>query len=105
MTTPITTVTIQGTAQVGQTLTADVDPEGATATYEWQRSDASDGSYTAIDAAVNKTYQVQEADSGQYIKVKATGTGAYTGTQTSAATAQVQAAAPASKVSRAKKKV
>lgn len=85
----VKSVSIGGTAQVGQTLTANVTPSGATVTYEWQQSDAADGQYSAISGATTKTYALTEGESGKFIKVKVTGTGNYTGMQTSAATAAV----------------
>lgn len=88
----VKSVAIEGTAQVGQTLTANVTPAGATVSYEWQQSDSADGSYIAIGGATAKTYVLTEAESGKFIKVKVTGTGNYTGTQTSAATTAVTAA-------------
>lgn len=93
-TTPVTGVTISGTAQVGQTLSTTVEPRQATVSYEWQQADTADGSYAAIDGATSATYELQEAQSGKFIKVKVTGTGKYAGTQTSAATEQVAAAGP-----------
>lgn len=95
--------TISGTAQVGQTLTADVTPSGATVTYEWQQADTQDGSYSAIAGATSKTYVLTESELNKYIKVKVTGTGNYTGSQTSVATAQVQAATPLSTPAKSKK--
>ena len=88
----VKTVTISGTAQVGQTLTANVTPSGATVSYEWQKADTAGGAYTAIGGATAKTYVLQEAELNKFIKCKVTGTGNYTGTQTSAATAAVTAA-------------
>lgn len=107
MTTPVKTVSISGTAQVGQTLTAIVDPSEATAAYKWKQSNAQNGQYTDIPGANSKTYLLTSAEQSKYIKVEVTGTGAYTGTQTSAATVQVQAAAApmAAKASNSKRKV
>lgn len=84
-------VTISGNAQVGQTLTANPTPAQATVTYEWQRSNSASGNYTPIGGATAKTYVLVSEDQGKFIKVKVVGTGTYTGTQTSAATAAVQA--------------
>ncbi len=87
----VKTVTIAGTPQVGQTLTANVTPATATVSYEWQKSDTESGSYSAISGATAKTYVLTEGESDKFIKVKVTGTGNYTGTQTSASTTAVVA--------------
>lgn len=88
----VKSVTISGTPQVGQTLTANVTPSGATVTYEWQKADSDAGPYTAIGGATAKTYVLTESENGKFIKVKVTGTGNYTGSQTSAATTAVSPA-------------
>ena len=66
--------TISGTAQVGQTLTADVsgiaDADGLTNvsySYRWLSSRDSE-----IDGATNSTYTVQASDNGKVIKVQVT---------------------------------
>ena len=92
MKTPLESVTISGTAQVGQTLTATVAPDGATASCKWKSADTSDGSYSDIDGATAATYVLTESENGKYIKVEATGTGKYSGTVTSGATEAVTAA-------------
>ncbi len=63
--------TITGTAQVGQTLTADTsdisDPDGLTSvsySYQWLADDAE------IDGAASSTYTVQSSDNGKVIKVR-----------------------------------
>lgn len=77
---------------MGQTLTAAVTPAGATAAYQWKSAAAADGEYTNIDSATGPTYEPVAEDVGKYIKVGATGTGEYSGTVLSAATAAVIAA-------------
>ena len=69
--------TITGTAQVGQTLTADTsaisDEDGldnATFSYQWIRSDGN--ADTGIDGATAQTYTLRTADEGQAIKVRVT---------------------------------
>ncbi len=64
---------ISGTAQVGQTLTADTsdisDPDGLTNvsySYQWLADD------TEIDGATSSTYTVQASDNGKVIKVRVT---------------------------------
>ncbi len=83
--TPLTAISpITGTASVGQTLTAGtVSPSGATVNWQWQRSDSANGTYTNILDANANTYTLVSGDEGKYIRVVATGTGAYTGTVTS----------------------
>lgn len=87
----VTAVSISGTVQVGQTLTADLTPPEATATYKWQKADTSDGSYSDISGTTGKTYLLTEVENGKFIKVVVSGTGSYTGTVESAPTAAVSA--------------
>ena len=86
---------ITGTAQVGETLTADAtgisDADGldnATFTYQWLADDAE------INGATASTYTLADADAGKAIKVKVTFTddGDNEETLTSAATGAVVAA-------------
>ena len=77
---------------MGQTLSAAVQPEGATATYKWKRADTSDGSYSDIASATGVSYELTAEDEGKYIKVEATGTGKYNGIVLPSATAAVTAA-------------
>jgi predicted RNA-binding protein Jag len=78
----VSAISVEGVAKVGETLTATITPSGATASYQWMRSDSEDkdGTYTNISGATEKTYKLVAADVGKYIKVKATGTGDYKGT-------------------------
>lgn len=87
--TSVTGVSISGTPQVSQTLTATVQPGGATVSYEWQQADSAGGVYSAISGETSETMQVKSAQENKYIKVKVTGTGEYIGTATSDATGQV----------------
>jgi len=81
---------IIGTAMLDETLTAGtLSPAGATATYQWQRCSTVNGTYTNIFGATSNTYVLVGDDGLEYIKVVATGTGAYTGTVTSAAAGPV----------------
>jgi len=87
---PVTKITVTaigattGTPQVGSTLTAGaLTPAGATVTYQWQRSTTSGGTYSAISGASAATYVPVASYLGNYLRVVATGTGAYTGTVTS----------------------
>ncbi len=77
VTTALTSVSVnQQNPMVGQTLTATVQPSGATAGYTWYRSDG-----LVIGNAAS--YNVQSTDVGYRIFVIATGTGSYTGTVSS----------------------
>lgn len=89
----LTAVTISGTPQVDQALTANPAPASATVTYKWRKSDTQNGQYTDIAGATAKTFVPTAAEQGKYLKVVITGTGSYTGNQTSAATAAVAAKA------------
>ena len=92
--------TITGTAQVGQTLTADttaiMDADGLTSvsyTYQWIRVD--DNTETNISGATASTHTLVAADQGTTIKVTVSFTDDASNpeTLTSAATAAVSAAA------------
>lgn len=74
---------------MGEELSATVVPGGATVTYEWQRADEAEGVYTPISLANAQTYTLTLEDENKYIKVKAVGTGNYTGNVTSSATNQI----------------
>jgi hypothetical protein len=95
----LSTPTISGTAQVGSVLTAALSPADAAATYQWEESTTSGGSYTAISGATSDSYTIDAAYSGDYIEVVATvpTTDAtyIAGSATSAATGQIAAAAAA----------
>ena len=86
--------TISGTAQVGQTLTADTsgiaDADGldsASYTYQWIAGG------TEIDGATSSTYEPTDSDVGQAIQVRVTFTddGGHHESLTSEATAEVEA--------------
>jgi hypothetical protein len=94
--TPTLAVSIGGTAQEDQTLTAsptltaDDDDSAADVTYQWQRS--ADGSiWTAISGATAATYVAQEADENGHLRVRASFTNdtGQTAIATSDATAAV----------------
>ena len=93
--------TITGTAQVGETLTADTtgiaDADGLTNvsySYQWVRNNGS--ADTDIQDATGASYTLVAADEGKTIKVKAnfTDDAGNDESLTSAATAEVAAAAP-----------
>jgi hypothetical protein len=86
------TVTISGTLQVAQTLTAEtgeVSGDGVLS-FQWKRGDSADGDFTGIEDAANPTYPLVQDDQGKYIKVSVTREG-YTGSVESAAAGPVAA--------------
>ena len=87
-------VTIDGSAIFGQQLTAvttEVVPSSINFTYKWQRS--SDGGYTDISGATEKTYTITTEDIGKTIQVVITANDLdYTGSLTSTPTSTVERA-------------
>jgi hypothetical protein len=83
-------VAITGTAEVGNTLTADITLLGGSGTisYQWNRGAAAAGPFTAIASATNGTYTLQSADNGKYITVTVT-RAANSGSVTGGPTGQV----------------
>ena len=94
----ITTPTIAGTAEEGDTLTASAGSGQSdnAVTYQWEENSGPNGSFVAIANATGATYQVQESDEGFQIEVVATATNdnGVTISATSVATAAVLDAAP-----------
>lgn len=88
---PLTAIaSITGTAQLSQTLTAGaLTPAAATANYQWQSATTAGGIYTDIPGATSNTYIVPLTAVGKYLKVVATGTGIYSGTQISPASSVI----------------
>jgi uncharacterized repeat protein (TIGR02543 family) len=78
------TVSVTGTAQVGETLTANTDSlDGSgTISYQWQRGDSASGSFADISSAVGSTYTLVAEDQGKYVRVEVSRAG-NTGTITS----------------------
>jgi hypothetical protein len=69
------TVTITGTPEVGQLLSAATSLGGSgTISYQWQRGAASAGPFTDIAAATAAAYTLTAADNGKYIVVMVTRT-------------------------------
>ncbi|MDD2478204.1 MAG: hypothetical protein PHW45_04490, partial [Candidatus ainarchaeum sp.] len=89
---PITAIApITGTPKAGVTLTAGaLTPDNATASWQWSISETQNGTYSIIQGATKSTYVPSLADVGKYLKVTATGTGAFSDTETSAPTEAVQ---------------
>ena len=98
---PTLSVTVSGTAQEGQTLTATpvANDADAVVTYQWQSLSGS--TWSNISGATNATYTAGEADEGHQLRVIATSTDADGGgtSATSAATAAVTDIAPTLSVS------
>ncbi len=82
------TISITGTATMGETLTANYTDSGETVSYQWYRGN------NPISGATGNAYTIVAADVGQTIKVTVTGTGNYNGTATSSQTAAVGKATP-----------
>ncbi len=79
----LTSISISGTAVVGQILSSTLSPSAGTATYQWQSATTSSGTYSNISLATQSTYTLTSTELDKYVKVVATGTGSYTGTVTS----------------------
>ena len=78
----VASITISGDADltVGSELTTAVVYKYATVDYQWYCGETADGdAWTAIEGATASTYVISDADKGYYLKVVATGTGAYSG--------------------------
>lgn len=91
---PLESVSISGTAQEGETLTASTVPAGATVSYKWMQSDTksrADG-YQEIPGATESTFTLTQAQVSKFVLCEVTGTGSYSGTFRSAPTSAVQAA-------------
>lgn len=73
---------------VGDKLTAVPSPAQATVTYQWKRDGA------AISGATAASYTVAAEDEGHKLSVTVTGTGSYSGSDTSSETATVVVKAP-----------
>lgn len=82
--TPIKSISdVSGVAAIGSTLTAgDVLPLGATVSYTWQHAISKDtpDALWSDTGITGKTFSVDDIYAGEYIRVKATGNGKYSGT-------------------------
>lgn len=71
------TVTITGTAKVGETLTAAVEnlTAGATAKYQWQLATAQNGEFTDVGGATEATKKLSSVSKDKYVRVVVTADG------------------------------
>jgi hypothetical protein len=97
--TPTVSVTISGTAQEGQTLTANATTNDSDATihYQWQSSSDNGHTWSNISGATDRFYLVAESDETHLLRVIATTSdpvNSSTATATSTATAAVIDVAP-----------
>jgi hypothetical protein len=76
------TVSVDGTAQVGEELTANTGSLGGSGTisYQWQRGAA--GVFEDITGGIDQTYVLEPADQGKQVRVTVSREG-YTGTKSS----------------------
>jgi surface protein len=89
--------TISGTAKVGETLTVvegTWSPVTDSYTYQWSRATTATGTYTPIEGAIGRTYELQSSDRGRFVRVAVMGvkSGFTSVTSLSAATTGVVAA-------------
>ncbi len=68
------TVTISGTATVGETIAASVESitEGATAKYQWQLAETADGEYTDVNGATSSSKKLSAVSLNKYLRVVVT---------------------------------
>lgn len=85
VTVPISDIIVAGNAIVGETLSATPTPSDATGNYQWQVSTDDGATWENIPTnATSSTYNIASDYAGNLIRARITGTGSYTGTQTSA---------------------
>lgn len=80
----VTSVSIEGTAKTAYTLTAKIDGNAASYTYDWQSADTADGAYTSVGKDVS--FKVDPELAGKFIKVTVTPDG---GTAVTSAPVQI----------------
>ena len=69
----VSTASIAGNAQVGQTLTASANAGATGLSYQWKECDTVDGVYADINGATASTYLLAAGQTGKYVKVLITG--------------------------------
>ncbi len=94
-------VNIEGTAQVGSTLTAKVEglPENVNVTYQWQSGDTAEGPFEDIQDATKETYQLTNSETGKYVRVVVLPAGNDYGSSLSASTESAVRSAPSESTS------
>ena len=80
----VTSVSIEGTAKTAYTLTAKIDGNAASYTYDWQSADTADGAYTST--GTDASFKVDPEFAGKFIKVTVTPDG---GTAVTSAPVQI----------------
>ena len=85
----ITEVKIDGNEKVGEALKANVKPQSATVTYQWQTATERNGNYTDIPNATQSVYTLTDSDADKYIRVVVNGTGNYQGQKESTPTQKI----------------
>ncbi|EHL20097.1 hypothetical protein HMPREF9628_00908 [Peptoanaerobacter stomatis] len=85
----ITEVKIDGNEKVGEALKANIKPQSATVTYQWQAATERNGNYTDIPSATQSVYTLTDNDADKYIRVVVNGTGNYQGQKESTPTQKI----------------
>lgn len=85
----VTEVEIDGNEKVGEALKANVKPQSATVTYQWQTATERNGNYTDIPNATQSVYTLTDSDADKYIRVVVNGTGNYQGQKESTPTQKI----------------
>lgn len=87
--TTVTSIKVNGTAKVGERLSAIPEPAMATGAYQWVKKKAGSGGEIPIEHATGNNYVIQDGDLNDTIACKFIANGSYTGTVTSAFTSAV----------------
>lgn len=85
----VTGASITGEPYIGQVLEAVKEPEEATVSYQWYRSNSGTSTDYIISGATGSTYKLTDEDKGYYIGVKVTGTNSYYGSNATAYTSEI----------------
>ena len=85
----VTGASITGEPYIGQVLEAVKEPEGATVSYQWYRSNNGTSTDYTIYGATNSTYTLTDEDKDYYIGVKITGINSYYGSNATAYTSEI----------------
>ncbi len=89
----LTSVSLSGQFKTGETISAVLQPTGATASYQWYRATSNDesASWILISGAASASYVPNASDVGYYLKVVATGTEYYSGEVSAVSASKVAA--------------